>query len=44
LADPHSLGLVGMRERALLLGGETIVTGSPGTGTAVRVRIPLGQP
>jgi PAS domain S-box-containing protein len=44
LADPHSLGLVGMRERALLLGGETIFTGSPGTGTAVRVRIPLDQP
>lgn len=44
LADPHSLGLVGMRERALLLGGETIFTGNPGTGTAVRVRIPLGQP
>ena len=44
LADPHSLGLVGMRERALLLGGETIFTGSPGTGTAVRVRIPLGEP
>ncbi len=44
LADPHSLGLVGMRERALLLGGETIFTGSPGAGTAVRVRIPLGEP
>ncbi|MDR4479199.1 MAG: PAS domain S-box protein [Nitrospira sp.] len=43
LADPHSLGLVGMRERALLLGGEIIFTGRSGTGTAVRVRIPLGQ-
>ncbi|WHZ22348.1 MAG: Response regulator receiver protein [Nitrospira sp.] len=41
LSDPKSLGLVGMRERALLLGGETTFTGSPGTGTTVKVRIPL---
>ncbi|MCS6318741.1 MAG: PAS domain S-box protein [Nitrospira sp.] len=44
LANPHSLGLVGMRERALLLGGETLFSWSPGRGTTVRVRIPLHQP
>jgi PAS domain S-box-containing protein len=41
LSNPHSLGLVGMRERALLLGGETILTGIPRGGTTVKVRIPL---
>jgi len=41
LSNPHSLGLVGMRERALLLGGETILTGSPHGGTTVKVRIPF---
>lgn len=41
LADPTSLGLVGMRERALLLGGEITLTGSPGKGTRVRVWLPL---
>jgi len=35
-----SLGILGMRERALLLGGEFIIGGSPGKGTTVRVRIP----
>jgi len=44
LSDPRSLGLVGMRERALLLGGETLFSWSPGRGTTVRVRIPLDQP
>lgn len=41
LSNPHSLGLVGMRERALLLGGETMLTGIPHGGTTVKVRIPL---
>jgi len=36
-----SLGILGMRERALLLGGELAVGGGPGQGTWVRVRIPL---
>ena len=36
-----SLGLVGMRERALLLGGEITLTGTPGKGTVVRVWLPL---
>lgn len=43
LSDPKSLGLVGMRERALLLGGETAIMGTPGSGTTVRVRIPFDR-
>jgi PAS domain S-box-containing protein len=40
--DPHSLGLLGMRERATLLGGEVRIEGERGHGTTVTVRIPLG--
>ncbi len=36
----RSLGILGMRERALLIGGELNISGSPGQGTMVRVRIP----
>lgn len=35
-----SLGILGMRERALLLGGELTIRGAPGKGTTVRARIP----
>jgi PAS domain S-box-containing protein len=38
-----SLGILGMRERALLLGGEFTIAGDPGSGTIVRVRIPLAD-
>jgi PAS domain S-box-containing protein len=41
LEDPHSVGLRGMRERALLLGGLCQISGSPGQGTAIEVRLPL---
>jgi len=40
LATGKSLGILGMRERALLLGGEFIIQGDPVGGTTVRVRIP----
>jgi PAS domain S-box-containing protein len=36
-----SLGLVGMSERALMLGGELKIEGILGAGTALTVRIPL---
>ena len=36
-----SLGLVGMRERALACGGELCITGRPMLGTTVALRIPL---
>ena len=40
LSSGKSLGILGMRERALLLGGTLSITGGPGKGTTVRVRIP----
>ena len=40
LSNGESLGILGMRERALLLGGELTISGAPGEGTTVRVRIP----
>jgi hypothetical protein len=42
---PDSLGLLGMRERAAMLGGVVEVKGTPGEGTTVTVRVPLqGSP
>jgi PAS domain S-box-containing protein len=40
--DPQSIGLLGMRERALRHGGEVEVDGQPGQGTTVVLRLPLG--
>ena len=40
LASADSLGILGMRERALLLGGTLSITGESGKGTTVRLRIP----
>ncbi len=37
---PSSLGLLSMRERALVLGGEVTIVGEPGAGTTVTARIP----
>jgi PAS domain S-box-containing protein len=38
-----SLGLLGMRERAHLIGGGVDIVGLKGTGTTLHVRIPLGK-
>jgi PAS domain S-box-containing protein len=38
----RSLGLVGIRERAIACGGECTIEGRPGQGTTVVARIPLG--
>ncbi|HXD30533.1 MAG TPA: PAS domain S-box protein [Pyrinomonadaceae bacterium] len=40
-SNPRSLGLLGMKERALLVGGEVEIYGSEGKGTTVLVRVPL---
>jgi signal transduction histidine kinase len=37
----RSLGLIGMRERALACGGELSISGAPGRGTTVLLRVPL---
>jgi PAS domain S-box-containing protein len=39
----HSLGLLGMRERAHLIGAQIDITGIEGKGTAVSVRIPISE-
>lgn len=38
--DIKSLGLLGMKERALLIGGSVEIESSPGAGTAIYVRAP----
>jgi signal transduction histidine kinase len=40
LSATNSLGILGMRERSLLLGGELIISGVPAFGTTVTARIP----
>ncbi len=39
----NSLGLIGMRERAMRWGGHVDIRGVPGKGTTVTLRIPTGQ-
>jgi len=41
LYGPESLGLLGMRERAMMLDGEVNIIGRRGKGTTVGLRIPL---
>lgn len=41
LTSPLSIGLTGMRERALLLGGHLEIRSQPGSGTTIEVRLPL---
>jgi signal transduction histidine kinase len=41
LDDPAALGLLGMRERAMLWDGEVSVQGKPGVGTTVTLWMPF---
>ncbi len=41
IANTRSIGLVGMRERAMLIGGDIAIHGAPGKGTTVTARAPL---
>ena len=43
LTARDSLGLLSMRERAHLWGGEVTIAGQPGSGTLVSVRIPYAD-
>jgi signal transduction histidine kinase len=42
--DPKSLGILGMKERAHIFGGEIRIAGNPGKGTAVTLSIPKSKP
>jgi two-component system sensor histidine kinase UhpB len=45
LALPEKrLGLLGIRERAALVGGEVFIDSAPGRGTRLQVNVPLEQP
>jgi signal transduction histidine kinase len=41
VADPHAIGLLGMRERAAVVGATFHITGRRGKGTTVLVRVPI---
>jgi signal transduction histidine kinase len=43
IIDSKSLGLIGIRERVLLLGGKAEISGKPGEGTLVKVILPIGE-
>jgi signal transduction histidine kinase len=43
LRGAHSLGLLGLRERAIACGGRVTISGHPGSGTTVALRLPLGN-
>jgi PAS domain S-box-containing protein len=43
LTGATSLGLLGIRERAAMLGGEVHIVGRSGGGTTVTTRVPAGQ-
>lgn len=43
-AHGHSMGLLSMQERVLLLGGQMRIESAPGHGTTIHLRLPLAPP
>jgi PAS domain S-box-containing protein len=43
LSNPMSIGLAGMRERALLLDGQLEIRSQPESGTTIEMRLPLAK-
>jgi len=43
LRAPRSSGLIGMRERILLLGGSLTIESSPGSGTTITAELPIDE-
>jgi signal transduction histidine kinase len=43
IANTRSIGLVGMRERAMLIGGDITLQGAPGKGTTMTLRVPFDR-
>jgi signal transduction histidine kinase len=44
VTQSKSVGLLGMRERAAILGGDLVISGAPGQGTSVILSVPLEVP
>jgi signal transduction histidine kinase len=44
VTQSKSVGLLGMRERAAILGGDLVISGAPGQGTSVVLSVPLEAP
>ncbi len=44
ISDTRSLGIIGIRERVLLLGGRLRISGSTRKGTVIVATIPLKRP
>jgi signal transduction histidine kinase len=43
ISNPRSVGLLGMKERAAVFGGEVSIIGVPEKGTTVKVRVPFSE-
>ncbi len=43
LEDQRSLGILGMKERAMILGGTVTINGVPGQGTSLKVEMPMDE-
>jgi signal transduction histidine kinase len=43
LRKKKSFGLIGIRERTVMLGGEVVIFSVPGVGTTIRVSIPVAD-
>lgn len=41
--SPHGLGLLGIKERVNQLGGEVEIISKPGSGTLIRLRLPISE-
>ncbi|HEV3412027.1 MAG TPA: ATP-binding protein, partial [Puia sp.] len=44
IGDKKTLGLLGMSERTLMMGGEFRIESDPGKGTTLFVTVPLTKP
>jgi signal transduction histidine kinase len=40
--ETKTLGLLGMKERAIMIGGELEIRSAPGQGTSIFVTVPVG--
>jgi len=40
ITDPHAVGLIGMRERALMIGARLVIESAPGKGARIALEVP----